>query len=91
LTIMSDTDWRLLDRLRTTPATSIVIALLEGSALTIGGVRAVRAGARSVLWRGTSATVLRRTVEATIDGQAVLPAALAALRAELTRSAAVAS
>lgn len=78
LTIMSDTDWRLLERLRTTPATSIVIALLDGGSLTVGGVRAVRAGARSVLWRDASAAVLRRTVEATIDGQAVLPAALAA-------------
>lgn len=81
LTVLSDTDWRLLDRLRATPATSIVIALLDGGSLTVGGVRAVRAGARSVLWRDTSATVLRRTVEATIDGQAVLPAALAAAMA----------
>lgn len=85
LTIMSDTDWRLLDRLRTTPATSIVIALLDGGSLTAGGVRAVRAGARSVLWRDASATVLRRTVEATIDGQAVLPATLAAAMVSVGR------
>jgi DNA-binding NarL/FixJ family response regulator len=85
LTIMSNTDWRLLDRLRTTPATSIVVALLEGDSLTVGGVRAVRAGARSVLRRDASASVLRRTVEATIDGQAVLPAALAAAMASDVR------
>jgi DNA-binding NarL/FixJ family response regulator len=56
LTITSDTDWQLLDRLRTTQATSIVIALLDGGSLTVGGVRAVRAGARSVLWRDASAS-----------------------------------
>lgn len=85
LTVVSDTDWRLLDRLRATPATSVVVALLDGDALTAGGVRAVRAGARSVLRRDASAPVLRRTVEATIDGQAVLPAALAAAMASDVR------
>jgi len=41
----------------------------------------VRGGARSVLARHVSAEVLRRTVSATIEGQAVLPAAVAAMLA----------
>ncbi|MEV6843921.1 hypothetical protein [Actinoplanes sp. NPDC051411] len=39
--------------------------------------RAIRAGARSVLPRKATATTLCRTVEATLDGQTVLPSAAA--------------
>jgi DNA-binding NarL/FixJ family response regulator len=56
---------------------SLVIALLDSDAMALG-VRAVRAGARSVLARNASAAALRRTVEATVDGQTVFPAALTA-------------
>lgn len=45
------------------------------------GARAVRAGARSVLPRGVTAVVLQRTVEATIDGQTVIPAPVAVVLA----------
>jgi DNA-binding NarL/FixJ family response regulator len=76
LTMVGTPQWRLLDGLRAAP----VIALIdEGS--PSDGVRAVRAGARSVLPRGVAHDSLRRTVEATIDGQSVLPAAVVYLLA----------
>lgn len=77
LTMVSERDWELLDRLCDPTVPSLVIALLDGDAMALG-VRAVRAGARSVLARDASAVALRRTVEATVNGQTVLPAALAA-------------
>ena len=77
LTMVSERDWELLDRLSDPTVPSLVIALLDGDTTALG-VRAVRAGARSVLARDASAAVLRRTVEAVVDGQTVLPAALAA-------------
>jgi DNA-binding NarL/FixJ family response regulator len=86
LTVMSDNDWTLLDQLRTSSAPTVVVALLEGDVMAVAGVRAVRSGARSVLRRDASATMIRRTVEATIDGQAVLPAALAAALTSDVRS-----
>ncbi|MDR7320817.1 MULTISPECIES: DNA-binding response regulator [Catenuloplanes] len=76
LTMAGIPQWRLLDGLRTVQ----VIALVdEGSASD--GVRAVRAGARSVLPRGVAHDSLRRAVEATIDGQSVLPTAVVSLLA----------
>jgi DNA-binding NarL/FixJ family response regulator len=77
LTTVSERHWELLDQLCDATVPSLVVALLDGDSTSLG-VRAVRAGARSVLERGASAAVLRRTVEATVDGQAVLPAVLAA-------------
>ena len=81
LTVQAEADWRVLSRLGGpgTSVNSLVVLLGEESAAA--GVRAVRAGARSVLARQVSAEVLRRTVSATIDGQAVLPAPVAALLA----------
>ena len=81
LTIQTEADWDVLARLggTGTAANSLVVLLGEESAAA--GVRAVQAGARSVLARQVSAEVLRRTVSATIDGQAVLPAAVAAMLA----------
>src|SRR5690606_19719975 len=49
-----------------------LIALIAEESVVLG-TRAVRAGAQSVLPREVTAAVLRRTVEATLDGQAVLP------------------
>jgi DNA-binding NarL/FixJ family response regulator len=64
-------------RLREVGIALPVIALLDG-ATAWQGVRAVRAGARSVLPRGVAADVLQRTVKATMEGQAVFPAEVAA-------------
>jgi DNA-binding NarL/FixJ family response regulator len=74
LTMAGAPQWRLLAGLRE----ALVIALIDGGS-PLDGARAVRAGARSVLPRGVAQDSLRRTVEATMDGQAVLPAAVADL------------
>lgn len=74
LTLVEAADWTLLAALH--EADHPVVVLLTGES-TASGVRAVRAGARSVLPRGASPTVLRRTVSATLEGQAVLPADVA--------------
>ncbi|WP_432973473.1 DNA-binding response regulator [Dactylosporangium sp. CA-233914] len=77
LTLDTSTSWDALGRLRAATNEYPVIAMLaEESAAA--GAKAVRAGARSVLPRGTSAAVLTRTVEATAGGQAVLPAEVVA-------------
>ncbi|WP_433367527.1 hypothetical protein [Streptosporangium sp. CA-115845] len=77
LTLESDHDWEVLNRLREVKVAHVVIALVEEDSVALG-VRAVRDGARSVLPRGVTAVTLRRTVEATMDGQAVLPATVSA-------------
>jgi DNA-binding NarL/FixJ family response regulator len=80
LTLAAEPDWGMLRRLRDQALRHSVIAVLaDGSAAS--GARAVRSGARSVLPRDVDADSLRRTVEATIDGQAVLPAPVAAVLA----------
>lgn len=70
LTLAGEADWELLPRLRT-ESPAAVIAVLQD--LQPGGARAVHLGARSVLPRGANPVALLRTVEATADGQAVLP------------------
>jgi DNA-binding NarL/FixJ family response regulator len=78
LTVQSEADWAVLAQLgRLGSAVDGLVAVL-GEESVAAGVRAVRAGARSVLARRVSASVLQRTVSATLDGQAVLPAAVAA-------------
>lgn len=77
LTVGSDDDWELLGKVCETAPGGVVIALLDNASSAIGA-RAVRTGARSVLPRGATAMVLSRTVEATISGQAVMPAPVAA-------------
>ncbi|WP_229076591.1 DNA-binding response regulator [Actinoplanes sp. DH11] len=79
LSIRAESDWDLLRRLSAAPTTT-VIALLD-DATVFAGAKAVRAGARSVLPRTVSGEFLRRTVEATIDGQSVLPPDVLALLA----------
>ncbi|MFE9107887.1 hypothetical protein [Actinomadura geliboluensis] len=56
----------------------LVVALLSGEIPSLG-VRAVRAGARSVVERTATAATLRRAVTATLDGEAVMPAGVADL------------
>lgn len=76
LTLASSADWELMGRLRANVPWHQVIAVLPETSAGLGA-RAVRAGARSVLPRDVTAAVLRRTVEATIDGQTVIPVAVA--------------
>jgi len=82
LTVQANEDWAVLARLHEGgSAVNSVVALLEVD-VAAAGVRAVRGGARSVLARRASAEMLQRTVAATIDGHAVVPAhVLAALAA----------
>ncbi|MEV1073846.1 response regulator transcription factor [Micromonospora parva] len=77
LTLLDEPNWELLVRLRDEPAAAVVAVLQD---LHPAAVRAVHLGARSVLARASGPASLCRTVEATADGQAVLPAdVLAAL------------
>lgn len=76
MTLATAAEWDLLGSLReAAPRQRIIAVVTEGSAGL--GARAIRAGARSVLPRDVTAAVLRRTVEATLGGQAVLPANVA--------------
>lgn len=75
LTLRSEADWDVLAELRRSAASHVVIAVVEPPPGT-SAVRAVRAGARSVLLRDATPEALRHTVEATISGQAVLPPAV---------------
>ncbi|MEU5260612.1 DNA-binding response regulator [Amycolatopsis sp. NPDC021455] len=64
-----------LCRLRPRP---LVVALPSGEVPALG-VRAVRAGARSVLARAATVPVLQRAVSATLEGEVVMPAEVADL------------
>jgi DNA-binding NarL/FixJ family response regulator len=77
LTVVSKHDWKLLGELCDAAMLSVIVVLADDESVLLGA-RAIRAGARSVLPRRTTANTLRRTVEATIGGQAVMPAAVAA-------------
>ncbi|WP_345385124.1 hypothetical protein [Nonomuraea salmonea] len=90
LTLVGEPDWELLGRLRDAGGTHAVIVLIgadDPGALL--GARAVRSGARSVLPREVTPGALRRTVEATYDGQAVMPAAVASALSSAPRADAV--
>ena len=79
LTVRAEADWAVLAEAAEVGSTAAsLVVLLEEEESTAAGVRAVRAGARSVLARQVSAEVLRRTVSAVIDGQVVLPAPVVA-------------
>jgi len=77
LTVQAEADWAMLAELSTISSGDRALVVLLAAESPAAGVRAVRAGARSVLGRETSAKVLRRTLSATLDGQAVLPVAVA--------------
>lgn len=64
-----------LCRLRPRP---LVVALLSADDASLG-VRAMRAGARSVVMREATVSALQRAVSATLDGQAVMPTEVADL------------
>lgn len=78
LTVRNEDDWDMLERLHQIDSAtcSVVVMLDEDSAAA--GVRAVRAGARSVLMRNASPETMRRAAAALMDGQSVLPAAVVA-------------
>ncbi len=83
LSIGTDLGWILLESLSAEPSAAAIALLDDMSAAA--GARAVRAGARSVLPRSVTAGILRRTVEATVDGQSVLPAEVTAFLAAAER------
>ncbi|WP_157441211.1 helix-turn-helix domain-containing protein [Actinoplanes awajinensis] len=76
LTLLTENDWLLLNQLRTAAVNHHLIAVLTSDSVSLGA-RAIRAGAQSVLDRAVTDEVMRRTVVATLDGQAVMPAAVA--------------
>lgn len=76
LTLLDGPDWELLVRLRDEPAAGVVAVLQD---LHPAAVRAIHLGARSVLARTSGPVSLCRTVEATAEGQAVLPAEVLAV------------
>ncbi len=80
VTLESEPDWVMLARLCDRQSIGVVIALVTEDS-TASGVRAMRAGARSVVGRHVTVDVLRRTVDAVVDGQAVMPASVAAVLA----------
>lgn len=84
LTMCGELEWRLLARLRELDGHPPLVVGLIDAASAAEGARLVRAGARSVLPRDAAASALQRTVEATLDGQAVLPAEVAAVLAAPT-------
>ncbi|MFC4066299.1 DNA-binding response regulator [Actinoplanes subglobosus] len=75
LTVLHDGDWALLRRLREDERGHPVIAVLDTD-VDVLGVRAVRAGATSVVSRAAPARLLARVVTATLEGQSVLPTAV---------------
>ncbi|RBJ06878.1 hypothetical protein DRA43_09575 [Micromonospora provocatoris] len=78
LTLHSDEDLELLTALCRIRPRPLVIALPSGE-VSSTGVQAVRAGARSVVARAASVPALQRAVSATLEGEAIMPAAVADL------------
>ncbi|NED53825.1 response regulator transcription factor [Micromonospora aurantiaca] len=76
LSVLSSDDWDLLRALSASRPQTLVIAVTADDSGD-SGARAVRLGARSVLARQASATALERAVVATIEGEAIMPAAVA--------------
>jgi DNA-binding NarL/FixJ family response regulator len=76
LTVIGEVRWQLLRQLSES-GTYPVVALLEPDTAVLG-VRAMHAGARAVLARTVTGHSLVRTVQAVLEGQAVIPAEVAA-------------
>ncbi|XVV16876.1 DNA-binding response regulator [Actinoplanes sp. CA-131856] len=70
LTLLDDADWQLLASLRDLPGVDVVGFVQD---LRSAAIRAVHLGARSVLPRAASPEAVLRAVEATADGQSVVP------------------
>jgi DNA-binding NarL/FixJ family response regulator len=85
LTVQGEADWVLLAKLAQIGSVPHLVVVLLANDSAAAGVRAVRSGARSVLARHVSAEELQRSVSATIDGQAVLPAVVLAALVAGTR------
>jgi DNA-binding NarL/FixJ family response regulator len=77
VTVHDDGDWEVLDALCRLKPPPLVIAVTEDDSGSCGA-RAVQMGARSVLRRQAVARSVERAVIATIEGDAVMPAAVAA-------------
>ncbi|MEH0841190.1 DNA-binding response regulator [Micromonospora sp. CPCC 205711] len=73
LTLGSERDWSLLTTV-TSRYTAVAVVALTSDAIPAAGVRAVRAGARSILLRSTTPEALRQAVQAAADGVSILPA-----------------
>jgi DNA-binding NarL/FixJ family response regulator len=73
LTLQVEHDWHVLAQLRWEESQPRIIALVDND-LDAPAVRAVLFGARSVINRDAQADTLRRAVEITMDGQALIPA-----------------
>lgn len=72
LTLESDRDWALLAEIGARESAVAVITLVVGEPVG-AGLRAIQAGALSVLSRDTAPVTLRRAVDAAADGVATLP------------------
>ena len=75
LTLRTEQDWTLLAGLA---GRGHLVVVLIADNLDAEGARALRVGARSVLPRAASDSSLCRTVAATLDGEAVMPATVVA-------------
>ncbi|WP_432198903.1 hypothetical protein [Streptomyces sp. bgisy027] len=78
LTLHSAEDVDQLTALCSLRPRPLVVALPSADDASLG-VRAMRAGARSVVAREATASALQRAVSATLNGEAVMPANVAAL------------
>jgi DNA-binding NarL/FixJ family response regulator len=76
LSVLSTDDWELLAALCRSRSQPLVIAVTADDAGECGA-RAVRLGARSVLSRQATVRAVKRAVVATIEGEAIMPAAVA--------------
>lgn len=69
LTLVSPADWSLLEQLS---PQSLVIAVLEVQTVA-SSIKALRLGAESVIARNATAMMMRRALEAVLEGDAVVP------------------
>jgi DNA-binding NarL/FixJ family response regulator len=76
LSVLSDDDWGVMDELCRLRPQPLVIAVTADKSGALGA-RAVRLGARSVLFRGADVEAVERAVVATIEGEAIMPAVVA--------------
>lgn len=72
VTLLSDTDWELLETLHRSSADTVLVALLEQVTVETS-VRALRAGAACILPRSTSPAALSKSFTAAVNGQSIIP------------------
>lgn len=75
MTATANHDWDTIDRLIAGQHRILVLLDDPNGAL---GARGIRTGARAVLSRAAGAQTLLRTIEAVVDGQVIMPVAVAA-------------